>query len=383
MSSTAVQLVFAGEILAGFSQAQVREKLGRRLRLDEQRLNKLFSGQRVVIKRDLSPSEAAEWVERFRAIGAVLHAMPSRPPSAQTPPTAAAPTPPPKPAAAPKGAPPPKSAPTRRPQAPPPDSSLMLSLVPDSELPPARSPTPAAAASPRAVAPLITTSTSPEEIVCPNCGERQSKRIICRSCVCDMPRTLASRQAEAEVRRQARIEEQRARNEHRLARSQGRPDDDADEEGPLDADPPLLSLSPEGRMGRLRFFTITVASIPFVMMLLALAFAYVAARPSPVNWVMLILVCLGLLLWNLRVTALRLHDFDFSGLWALLMFVPGINGFFTLALLLWPGSSEENDYGLPVDDGNLLLALMGLVALGASAMLASSKYFATLLGAVG
>lgn len=371
MSSTAVQLVFAGEVLAGFSHAQVRGKLGHRLRLDEPRLDRLFSGQRVVIKRDLSPAEAAEWVRRFRAIGAVLHAVPAKPASTRS---AALPAPPhatpPRPAAATKAVPP---APVSRSLPPPPDTSLMLSLVPDSELPPP--PPPPQPAPPRAAAaPSAAVPSAPEEITCPNCGERQSKRVICRACVCDMPRTLAVRQAEAEARRQARLEELRARNEQRLAQEQ-QPDEDVYE----DEIPPLLSLSLQGRMGRVRFLGSNALGLACTLGLWVGLFAAVLLVPkAAVMWIGG-LISLVLMAWCIRLTVLRLHDLNRSGWFALLQLVPGVNAVFSLWLLLWPGSAEENDYGTAVDDAQWLWAVFGVVVFGAVTVATTPQFWAVLM----
>ncbi len=41
----------------------------------------------------------------------------------------------------------------------------------------------------------------------------------------------------------------------------------------------------------------------------------------------------------------RLHDLNKSGLWILLIFIPGINIILKLILFFMPGSDSENDYG--------------------------------------
>lgn len=391
MSSTVVHLVFAGEILAGYTQAQVREKLGRRLRLDEQKLEKLFSGQRVVIKRDLSPADAADWVQRFWAVGAVLHAVPAQAPTAPdgprlaTPKALAAASPQPQPVAKVPSAP----APARRTPPPPPDTSLMLSLVPDSELPAAPPPPPLspaatsrlpAAASRSSPAPAV--AISPEEITCPNCGERQSKRVICRACVCDMPRTLATRQAEAEVRRQARLEELRARNEHRLAQEQARLDGDETAYDDYNNIPPLFSLSPDGRLGRLRYFTVNILAALTSGMVLVAIVALGLIRPTPVVWGALGVWVLVSVFLSVRVAVLRLHDLNRSGWWWVLLLVPVVNGVLGLALLLWPGQKEDNDYGPPVDDVHWLWAGLAFVVAAVSLVMGSPFIVAALRNAL-
>jgi hypothetical protein len=126
-----VQLVFLGEVHAGFHLDEVKRSLGQLLKLDEARLAQLFSGARTVLKRSLQTHEAQRYVEHLSRLGARVHIEPMAPspPAVAAPPAARAPA---------------------------------LALAPDA--PPAE-----------------------EEIVCPNCNERQSKRILCRACATNMP----------------------------------------------------------------------------------------------------------------------------------------------------------------------------------------------------
>lgn len=55
-----MQLVFAGELLAGESRAEVRRRLGELLKLDDARLDTLFCGRQVVIKRGLDDATAGQ-----------------------------------------------------------------------------------------------------------------------------------------------------------------------------------------------------------------------------------------------------------------------------------------------------------------------------------
>lgn len=77
-----LQLVFHGESLAGHDALAVRRAVIQALKLDEPRAARLFSGQRVVLRRGLDAATAHRHVVRFAVMGAVLHAEPSRPRSA-------------------------------------------------------------------------------------------------------------------------------------------------------------------------------------------------------------------------------------------------------------------------------------------------------------
>lgn len=81
--SAPVQLVFRGEVLAGFRLEDVQRDLGRLLRADEARLKHVFSGRSTVLKRGLPAAEAQRYVSRLAALGARVHVEPmTAPPSA-------------------------------------------------------------------------------------------------------------------------------------------------------------------------------------------------------------------------------------------------------------------------------------------------------------
>jgi hypothetical protein len=64
------------------------------------------------------------------------------------------------------------------------------------------------------------------------------------------------------------------------------------------------------------------------------------------------------------LTVLRLHDVNRSAWWLLLFFVPYLGGLASLALSLWPGDAEDNEYyGPPPPDSGSLPAIGVLVLL--------------------
>ena len=73
------QLVFAGEILSGYTAGVVREALAQRLRLDDERLERMFSGERVVLKRGVELDRALHYVSQLELLGALLHIEDSPP----------------------------------------------------------------------------------------------------------------------------------------------------------------------------------------------------------------------------------------------------------------------------------------------------------------
>ena len=63
-------LYFCGSIYPDRDPAQVRQALARMLKLDDQAVNKLFSGRKVLIKRALSETELARYESAFKQAGA-------------------------------------------------------------------------------------------------------------------------------------------------------------------------------------------------------------------------------------------------------------------------------------------------------------------------
>lgn len=73
--ASTVQLVFAGEVLDGFSTDDVKLRVAQVLKLDDAKLHRMFSGKRVVIKRGVDAADADRWVAKFGAMGARLHVV--------------------------------------------------------------------------------------------------------------------------------------------------------------------------------------------------------------------------------------------------------------------------------------------------------------------
>lgn len=70
------RLVFRGEVLEGQHPAVVRKRLAEAGRFDVAQLDKLFSGNPVVLKREADGATAARWQSLFRSAGARLRVLP-------------------------------------------------------------------------------------------------------------------------------------------------------------------------------------------------------------------------------------------------------------------------------------------------------------------
>ena len=138
--------------------------------------------------------------------------------------------------------------------------------------------------------------------------------------------------------------------------------------------PPAFGVSLEGRIGRLRgmAFSMLVA-LPFLVVLGAMAFLF--SSNMLVLGIGMAVGCALLMWFSLRLMVLRLHDFNRSGKWILLLILMmGAAGatqspillmvasglFWLLQLVIFylaPGSSGSNDYGPPPDPNTLAVKI--------------------------
>lgn len=304
-----VRLVFAGELLPGFHADEVKRRFGEAFKIEGARLAAMFSGERTVIKRAMSPADADRYVAQLGKMGARVLVEPLE----------------------------------RAPAAPA-----------------------AAARPPLAAAPAITLAPLQEEIACPNCGERQPKQVFCRSCTTDMPRGIASKKEDADRARAERLDAARA------SRGRYAPPGSASgvvhSGGEVDP-PPMLSLSFEGRFGRISYLNAGGVAWGGIALMGIIA-AVMIPLLGKLVFVPLVLAGLLFFIWTFRVTALRLHDCNLSGWWVLLMLVPYVGSLVGLVLLFIPGSREDNNYGEKPRQGNAVLAIV-LVVLFVIAMVAA------------
>ena len=306
--ATNVQMVFRGEVIEGFAPEEVRRCLAQVLQLDDARVAQLFSGARTVLKRSVEPSLARAYVDKLAQLGARVHLEPADAP----PTTGFTPLPElPEVPATNEPAPPPWGTPPR-PTRPAPLTPLVQPAAPAT--------IPAAAG--LALNPSV-------EITCPNCGERQSKRLLCRNCSTNIETALATKADEAA---RVRAERQAAFEMRHAARN--RSAGGAESAG-------IFGLTFDGRMGRLQYATanLVMASllyIPLIMML---------QRPTLGRTALFAAVALLYTAFGVRLAVLRCHDCDKSGWWSILLWLPTVNFIVTLVLAFAPGTDGSNDYG--------------------------------------
>lgn len=288
-----VRLVFAGSVKDGFDRDTVKLQLGQWLKLDADRLEALFSGRRVVIKKGLAADQAAAWVQRFARLGATL------------------------------------------------------AIEPDLETLQSQREAPAAPAALDLAAPV-------EDIVCPACGERQPKRILCRACATDMPRGIAAQEEERAAARAERIAAARARRGLKPLPGPGTDADAGDDA------PPLFGRSFEGRLGRMSY----LAGNLTLWAALGVALLLLLRAPGVMTVVLLMIVAVMVLWQGVRLTTLRMHDFNRSGWWALLFNLPVVGPILSVVIMLVPGNDGPNDYGDPAPERHAGQAIGAVVVLG-------------------
>jgi hypothetical protein len=76
MAESRLDIQFAGELAPGADSRVVRERLGELFKLSPDALERLFSGQAVIVKRDLDAVTAARYRDAFRDAGAILRLTP-------------------------------------------------------------------------------------------------------------------------------------------------------------------------------------------------------------------------------------------------------------------------------------------------------------------
>ena len=311
--SVPVQLVFRGEVLAGFRLEDVQRELGRLLQADEALLKSVFSGRRTVLKHGLAAAEAQRYVGRLAAMGARVHVepMPAPAPAAGGWPTIA----------------------------PPPEEDR-------------RAPAPVAAPQ----VPAIPAAT-PDEVICPKCGERQSKRLLCRACTTNIEMAMAAKLEEETLRRAERQAELEARL-HPRRRAAAEADT-----GERSAWPIGFGFS--GRVGRL---SSAAANLWLIAAMLMLTTGFLA-RPSLPRALLMGAGALAVFFFSMRLTVLRCHDCDRHGWWALFVLVPYVGSLASLLFALLPGNPDENEYGPPPPRGRWGWVGLALVVLALSSAL--------------
>jgi len=294
MSEPRYSILFAGEALPGFALDTVKANLAGLFKSDLDKIEALFSGQSVPLKRNLESAEADKYLAALQRAGAKVSKQ---------------------------------------------SEGLQLSLVAtdDHQDDNAAAPAPAE------------TATSSTRMTCPKCGHEQAKSAECEACGIIIEKYLA---------RQAQLQEEAAVIQASITSTSptAAPETPASASpyAPPQANvaeqlPEFGELKPfgvTGRIGRLRYLAWSLVLI--LVMAPALGIAALGMGISDTVGIILIAgVTIAMVVVSVQIGVQRLHDIGWSGWLYLLNLVPIVGSVFPLLMLLIPGNAGANRYGPP------------------------------------
>ena len=292
MTEARYKIVFDGEPMPGVALETVKENLARLFKSDASKIDSLFGGRSVALKRDLAEAEADKYLAALQRAGAKV----------------------------------------RKEQ----DQASGLNLV-------------AAGATPEPTAAKVAESIATETMSCPKCGHHQPKATECQACGIIIDKYLARQALLAEEAAQvtASITSSEAQSPSSpftpsspYASPQAQVGEQLAEFGELKV------LSAQGRIGRVRYLgwsmALMLAFLPVGGVILG-SFAVSDALAG----LLTLVACLALVVVSVCIGVQRLHDIGWSGWLWLLNFVPVVGSVFALLMLFMPGTAGPNRYGPP------------------------------------
>ena len=290
MSEPRYSIMFAGEVLPDFTLDTVKANLASLFKSDLDKIEALFSGQPVPLKRNLESAEADKYLAALQRAGAKVSKQ---------------------------------------------SEGLQLSLVATDDHPDENAEPDAASSNTR--------------MTCPKCAHEQAKAIECEACGIVIEKYLA-RQAQLQEEAasiQSSITSTSPAAEPAVTAS-------ASPYAPPQANvaeqlPEFGELKPfgvTGRIGRLRYLAWSLVLI--LVMAPALGIAALGMGISDTVGIILIAgVTLAMVVVSVQIGVQRLHDIGWSGWLYLLNLVPIVGSVFPLLMLLIPGTAGANRYGPP------------------------------------
>jgi uncharacterized membrane protein YhaH (DUF805 family) len=315
-----VDLVLTGDLLPGHELLEVKARMARTFKRSAVEVEHLFASVPFVVKKDLPESQLKNYLDLFASIGAAIRVVPASSVVALVGSEVA------RSAHGPSGAP----------RAAPPPFTSTEPLAPV-----APGPSRGDEGAPK--------EPGPGQMSCPKCGHVQPQRTLCLACGTDMPRFQKAREDAGSTPGGMPVEGY-APPRAPLA------------EFPTRALPPVIALSVEGRIGRLRYLAWGIPAV--FALLVALLVLVIGAGSGRVFGVLIgFLASAGGLIVILRLSILRLHDLGRSGWWIVLYVIPLVNLLLHIALIALPGAAEPNEYG-PVPEDNTPWVYVGAALSG-------------------
>lgn len=292
------KIVFKGELMPDAELDAVKDQLAKLFKSDHTKINALFDGGPIALKRDLSDEEADKYLAALQRTGAKVY----------------------------------KEA----------DLAASLSLVATDD-----HDGPATAA---------TEPVSSTHMSCPKCGHHQVKAAICEACGIIIDKFIA-RQAEladsapVTPTAAAAVSVPAAASQPLSATPYAPPTANVAETLPEFAELKLFGI--EGRIGRLRYLawslamTLVAMSIGGLGMLAAYGLSDGASLLGIIGGLVAAVAVIAMLVVSIQIGVKRLHDIGWSGWLLLVNLVPVVGGVFSIIMLVVPGSTGANRFGAP------------------------------------
>lgn len=323
MTDTRYKIVFTGELMPGAALDAVKDNLARLFKSDRSKIDALFTGNPVALKRDLNEGEADKYVGALQKAGAQVFKEK--------------------------------------------DLAASLTLVEtDDHRPPAP---------PEAVA-------EDARMTCPKCGHEQGKAIECSACGIIIEKYLArqAQLAEADAANPtpaAAVAAAPAGFGAATASPYATPQAQVGEALPEYGE--LNYFNVEGRIGRARYLGWSMGMVLLAIPVFAVL-GGISALSTIFGGLLSLIAVVGLAVFSVFIGAKRLHDLGWSAWLWLVLLIPIVGGVFSLVMLVVPGNEGPNRYGPPPppnSKGVLILAWSVLVVpvlIGILAALAIPAY---------
>jgi len=300
MTQARFKIVFNGELMPEVALETAQDNLARLFKSDRTRINALFSGSPIAIKRDLQESEADQYLAALHRAGAKARKEPDL------------------------------------------AASLSLEDTEDHRF--------TASADKMA-------SAASGEMTCPKCGHRQAKASECPACGIIIEKFIARQAALSESTQP--VQPQQPGDIGRTANTPyATPLATVAEALPEFGELDVFSI--EGRIGRLRYLAWSLMLILGALALFGVA-SMGFAISEIVGAVSIALVGIGMAVVSVQIGVQRLHDIGWSGWLWLINLVPIVGGVFALLMLVIPGTTGANRYGPPAPPNSRAVKVLALL----------------------
>ncbi|RJG12247.1 DUF805 domain-containing protein [Pseudomonas cavernicola] len=284
MTDARFKIVFTGELMPAVTLDTVKDNLARLFKSDRSKIDGLFSGNAVALKRDLTESEADKYLAALQNAGAKVRKEP--------------------------------------------DLAASLSLVETDGH--------------RTSAPESVPGS--DSMTCPKCGHEQPTSVDCEACGIVIEKYLARHAQLAGTTTapssQAVPVVASTTDPSPYATPQAQVGEVLPEFGELNV------FTTDGRIGRLRYLAWYLLLSLGAVALFAIA-AMGFAMSQIIGGVLIAAVTIGMVVVAVQMSVQRLHDIGWSGWLLLLSIVPIIGSVFSLLMLVVPGSTGANRFGPP------------------------------------